>query len=322
MKKLLFIPFLFACLLSMGQASDSAAIIGKSIKFQNLVVAESSFPKQMNWADAKKACASLGKDWRLPTQYELEILNKNKDKIGGFTNGGYWSSSEGFFLFAWQQAFLVANQSTINNLPSASSAWSLKYGTCYVRAIRGPELSEKLSDMSFGSFMNNLFKYLTFFFLLFFLVIIIYTKLNPSAVQNPNFIIYRLSNWIGVIGKYMPAQILRSRMDKPMDRPALLIIGNLEIYPNDFPSAMEWTDAKEACEALGDGWRLPTKGELNILYQNRKNIGGFDIVNYWSSTEFAYMYAWKQNFLTGIPYFKRNTGRHRYSYNVRAVRTI
>jgi hypothetical protein len=322
MKKLLFIPFLFACLLSMGQASDSAAIIGKSIKFQNLVVAESSFPKQMNWADAKKACESLGKDWRLPTQYELEILNKNKDKIGGFTNGGYWSSSEGFFLFAWQQAFLVANQSTINNLPSASSAWSLKYGTCYVRAIRGPELAEKLSDMSFGSFMNNLFKYLTFFFLLFFLVIIIYTKLNPSAVQNPNFIIYRLSNWIGVIGKYMPAQILRSRMDKPMDRPALLIIGNLEIYPNDFPSAMEWTDAKEACEALGDGWRLPTKGELNILYQNRKNIGGFDIVNYWSSTEFAYMYAWKQNFLTGIPYFKRNTGRHRYSYNVRAVRTI
>ena len=322
MKKLLIIPILFACFLSMGQASDSASIIGESIKLGNLVVAESSFPKQMNWTDAKKACAALGNGWRLPTKYELEILNKNKDKIGGFTNGVYWSSTDGFIFFAWQQAFLVANQSNTNYLPSGSSAWSLKYGTCNVRAIRGPELAEELSDMSLGSIINNLSKYLFVFILIFFLVIFIYTKINPSAVQNPNFILYRLGNWIGVISKYMPANILRSRMDRPMDRPALLIIGNLEIYPNDFPSAMEGTDAKEACEALGDGWRLPTKGELNILYQNRKNIGGFDIVNYWSSTEFAYMYAWKQNFLTGIPYFKRNTGRHRYSYNVRAVRTI
>lgn len=322
MKKLLIIPILFACFLSMGQASDSASIIGESIKLGNLVVAESSFPKQMNWTDAKKACSALGNGWRLPTKYELEILNKNKDKIGGFTNGFYWSYTDGFILFAWKHFFLVANQSNTNYLPSGGSGWWLKYETCNVRAIRGPELAEELSDMSLGSIINNLSKYFFVFILIFFLVIFIYTKINPSAVQNPNFILYRLGNWIGVISKYMPANILRSRMDRPMDRPALLTIGNLEIYPNDFPSAMEWTDAKEACEALGDGWRLPTKDELNLLYQNRKNIGGFDIVNYWSSTEFAYMYAWKQNFFTGFRYFKRNTGRKRYSYNVRAVRTI
>lgn len=26
---------------------------------------------------------------------------------------------------------------------------------------------------------------------------------------------------------------------------------------------------------LGDGWRLPTKDELNVLYENKDKIGGF-----------------------------------------------
>jgi len=39
----------------------------------------------------------------------------------------------------------------------------------------------------------------------------------------------------------MPANLLRSRMDKP----PLIRINNLEIYPNDFPSRIEWIEAKE-----------------------------------------------------------------------------
>ena len=41
----------------------------------------------------------------------------------------------------------------------------------------------------------------------------------------------------------------------------------------------------KACAALGGGWRLPTKDELNILYENKDKIGGFASNNYWSSTE-------------------------------------
>lgn len=94
MTKLLIIPMLFACCTSMGQAADSARIIGKSILLGNLVVAQNDFPNAMNWNDAKKACAEIGEGWRLPTEDELMILLKNKDKIGGFADKTYWSSSE------------------------------------------------------------------------------------------------------------------------------------------------------------------------------------------------------------------------------------
>jgi len=52
-----------------------------------------------------------------------------------------------------------------------------------------------------------------------------------------------------------------------------------------------WTSACNMCEQLRLGgfsdWRLPTQGELAILYNERYEIGGFETFNntqYWSST--------------------------------------
>uniref|UniRef100_UPI0040473F81 hypothetical protein n=1 Tax=Algoriphagus sp. TaxID=1872435 RepID=UPI0040473F81 len=77
---------------STEETVDSASILGDPIKVGNLLVAQNDFPNQMKRADAKKACASLGPGWRLPTNDELDILDQNKDKIGGFGSDGYWSS--------------------------------------------------------------------------------------------------------------------------------------------------------------------------------------------------------------------------------------
>jgi hypothetical protein len=52
-------------------------------------------------------------------------------------------------------------------------------------------------------------------------------------------------------------------------------LGRLEIAQHDFPSPMMQSYAKEECEMLGNGWRLPTKDELNLLYKNKGKIGGF-----------------------------------------------
>lgn len=97
-----------------------------------------------------------------------------------------------------------------------------------------------------------------------------------------------------------------------------------------------WEDAKKICIALGGGWHLPTKYELNKLYQKRKEVGGLvttldtlDILGtlpyYWSSTEELndpvakkLNTAWLQSFQGGVQAFsyKYNTAR------VRAVRTF
>jgi hypothetical protein len=60
-------------------------------------------------------------------------------------------------------------------------------------------------------------------------------------------------------------------------------IGRLEISANDFPQKMNWSDADSSCKELGEGWRLPTIEELDIIYQNKSVIGGFENQFYWSS---------------------------------------
>ena len=125
MKKLLLLPLLIVTLFCFAQ--DSKEIIGKSIKIGNLLVAKYDFPVEMNWEDAGKACHNLGKGWRLPTKYELNLLYENLDKIGGFSvvEYCYWSSAEYNNSNSWRQNFFYGRQFKY-----------LKISKCNVRAVR------------------------------------------------------------------------------------------------------------------------------------------------------------------------------------------
>jgi hypothetical protein len=83
--------FLLLFISSISFAQDAKEIIGKPVKIGNLLVAENDFPEAMNWWGAQNACKTLGKGWRLPTKDELNVMYKNKEKIGHFANGWYWS---------------------------------------------------------------------------------------------------------------------------------------------------------------------------------------------------------------------------------------
>jgi regulator of replication initiation timing len=69
------------------------------------------------------------------------------------------------------------------------------------------------------------------------------------------------------------------------------IIDNLEIMKKDIDETMYLPDAEKIALDMGDGWRVPTIAELNLLYHNRDIIGGFstdrnyDETIYMSSTE-------------------------------------
>lgn len=64
-------------------------------------------------------------------------------------------------------------------------------------------------------------------------------------------------------------------------------IEKLEFAQNDFPNDIDWNTAIQSCLDLADGWRLPTDKELEILYQNKNILFGFNGYYYWSSTEYT-----------------------------------
>ena len=91
-------------------------------------------------------------------------------------------------------------------------------------------------------------------------------------------------------------------------------INGLEV--SDDLGCMNWHEAIVACKKLGPGWRLPTKDELNMLYENKEEIGGFANNFYWSSTEFDNDFAWVQFFGNGY----QSGGNKSNFFYVRAVR--
>jgi hypothetical protein len=139
MKKLLFIPMLFACFMSMGQASAGGGggkhFIGEKfgggivfhVKDGHGLIAETQ--DQTNYCElynAQKiirttanhsAAGALFTDWRLPTKYELNLLYLQKSVVGGFVDREYWSSTDpdnkeksSFKVLAWAQSFFNGYQ--------------------------------------------------------------------------------------------------------------------------------------------------------------------------------------------------------------------
>ena len=93
----------------------------------------------------------------------------------------------------------------------------------------------------------------------------------------------------------------------------------IEVYPKNLDGAYSWNDAIAACEALGDGWHLPTKEELNLLFSNKEKIDGFKEGDYWSCSEYSTTNAWSQNWHSGYPGAQGNVDKSS-AYYVRAVR--
>ena len=108
-----------------------------------------------------------------------------------------------------------------------------------------------------------------------------------------------------------------SANDKIIGEP--IRIGKLEVAQFDFPKYMFRDNAVSACKALGSGWRLPIKNELNFLFKNKDKIGGFAPERYWNRNMTQEFFEHFQDFSNGIEDSCFRFGR---LCNVRAVRTF
>ena len=90
----------------------------------------------------------------------------------------------------------------------------------------------------------------------------------------------------------------------------------------DHNGELSWDDAMSYCDGYTvgqyDDWHLPSKDELNQLYEVHTSIGYFEEDYYWSSTEDYDEGAWSQDFGNGLLYFTTMNK----TYYVRAVRAF
>lgn len=90
----------------------------------------------------------------------------------------------------------------------------------------------------------------------------------------------------------------------------------------DAPEKLDWHEAQEYAresKAYGQNdWRLPTAGELNVMFNNRAAIGNFNADSgfYWSSSEVSSNFARSQRFSDG----NQNTLNKDIGISVRCVR--
>src|SRR5579884_120468 len=88
--------------------------------------------------------------------------------------------------------------------------------------------------------------------------------------------------------------------------------------PADAPLTMKWKAAMNYAAKLDahghKDWRVPTLGELKLLFNNRAAIGGFNVTGshpagwYWSSTDGNYGGARGRRFSDGYPYWSFKEG--------------
>ena len=94
---------------------------------------------------------------------------------------------------------------------------------------------------------------------------------------------------------------------------------NIEISPVEYERKLNWYDGKLYCDLLvidgKDDWRMPTKEELNDIYNSENDLNN----PHWSSTEFNGKHAWFQNLSFG---YQASYTNKIDSYYVRPVRNI
>ena len=132
MKKLIYLflgLLIVACSSDNGGGGNDNLAIGQSYQGgkifyidstgqHGLIAASEDHNGYLNWNDAMSYCAdyTVGQynDWFLPSKYELNLLYENKNAIGGFGGGYYWSSTESDNGYAWRQYFASGNQTSSN----------------------------------------------------------------------------------------------------------------------------------------------------------------------------------------------------------------
>ena len=302
----------------------------------------------VDWNSAKLLCENSTvagyNDWRLPTKEELMTLYSNRDLIGGFCNEQYWSSSE------------YGNHYYFINFYNGGMGHNSSGSRFHVRAVRTFDNSvpltlldnngNEITELDFGSDANTTQKKF---------------RIKNTSTQSVHFDVTNTASWIVstnpengelsagsttsvvvtinrdmlLVGDNSSSLLINTpnnggkelviRAKKLGDGTFTLETANLMVQTVDI-GCVNWTSAKLMCEnsttAGYNDWRLPTKEELMVLYNNKETIGGFYTAyyysKYWSSSLNTSSQPCGVCFYDGSLFSDYSTEEH----YVRAVRTL
>ena len=80
----------------------------------------------------------------------------------------------------------------------------------------------------------------------------------------------------------------------------------MNLQPNTDDWYVVWDRVSEFRSGRSDKWFVPSREELNLIYENRDNLNGLTTINvrlnsgYWSSSEYLSITAWTQNFYSDV----------------------
>ena len=280
-----------------------------------LVVQTRDLGGLMNWTSAVATCQAsrIGgyNDWYLPDIGELSTLYTRRDVIGGFNNtffgSWYWSSSPDP---TWSGYYLRTD--FYNGHTTADGG----YLSAMVRCVRKPTplpvvstlsvtnvtttaatLNGRIDNAGTPPFTERGFVYSN-------------TFQNPTIDDDPSATTKHIvsgtsedfsANIAGLTaGTLYRVRAYATNSNGTAYGESVVIADyvvlqsdGILVQKNDISSSATWTEASSLCSAstVGGltGWRLPTYGELQVLYNNRTTIGGFSTSAsssswYWSGT--------------------------------------
>jgi hypothetical protein len=107
------------------------------------------------------------------------------------------------------------------------------------------------------------------------------------------------------VGEKMPDGTIYAGISPDTNKP-------MYTTPADASLTMKFNEAQKYAAKLDahghNDWRLPTRAELNVLFNNRAAIGGFDLTGsfltgvYWSGSPGDKRGAWRQRLSSGSQY--------------------
>ena len=76
----------------------------------------------------------------------------------------------------------------------------------------------------------------------------------------------------------------------------------MDLQPDTEGWWVVWGKVEEFRQSHSDNWFVPSKDELNLVYENRANLSNLSLNTnpyYWSSSEYSSYYTWRLNFGSG-----------------------